>query len=106
MKRTVILSTVAVCLMVPLSAFAQKIGGGTLTFSPKNASPVVFSHEKHVAGKGLKCSGCHYQVFQMTQGSYKMEMSRINKGDFCGKCHNGQRGFDVKDQKNCARCHK
>ena len=75
MKRTVILSTVAVCLMVPLSAFAQNIGGGTLTFSPKNAAPVVFSHEKHVAGKGLKCSGCHYQVFQMTQGSYKISVT-------------------------------
>jgi c(7)-type cytochrome triheme protein len=35
-----------------------------------------------------------------------MEMSKINKGDFCGKCHNGQKGFDVKDPKNCDRCHR
>jgi len=93
-------------LSVPLFAFAQKVGGGDLTFSPKNASPVVFSHEKHVNGKGLKCTGCHYQIFQMAQGSYKMEMSKINKGDFCGKCHNGQKCFDVKDAKNCNRCHR
>jgi len=108
MKRLIIVSMVAVlvCLTVPFSAFAQKVGGGDLTFTPKNAAPVVFSHEKHVNGQGLKCTGCHYQIFQMAQGSYKMDMSKITKGDFCGKCHNGQKGFDVKEQKNCVRCHR
>jgi c(7)-type cytochrome triheme protein len=42
----------------------------------------------------------------MTQGSYKMEMGKITKGDFCGKCHNGGKSFDVKDAKNCDKCHK
>jgi len=106
MKRILLLTMVLMCLLTPMSVFAQKVGGGDLTFTPKNASPVVFSHEKHVNDKGLKCTGCHYQIFQMAQGSYKMDMSKLTKGDFCGKCHNGQKGFDVKDQKNCARCHK
>lgn len=110
MKRMLILTVVVAltCLLVPQGAFAQnqKVGGGDLTFTPKNAAPVIFSHEKHVNEKGLKCTGCHYQIFQMAQGSYKMDMSKLTKGDFCGKCHNGQKGFDVKDQKNCARCHK
>ena len=59
MKRLIIVSMVAVlvCLTVPFSAFAQKVGGGDLTFTPKNAAPVVFSHEKHVNGQGLKCTG-------------------------------------------------
>jgi c(7)-type cytochrome triheme protein len=87
-------------------AGAQSVGGGDLTFKPKGSLPVIFSHEVHVKSKGLKCSGCHYQVFQMSQGSYKMEMSKITKGDFCGKCHNGEKSFDVKDAKNCTRCHK
>lgn len=102
----VLFAVVIACLAAPYIASAQKVGGGDLTFTPKNASPVVFSHEKHVNGKGLKCTGCHYQIFQMAQGSYKMEMSRINKGDFCGRCHNGQKAFDVRDQKNCSRCHR
>jgi len=106
MKRLLIVSIALVILLTPMMVRAEKIGGGDLTFTPKNATPVVFSHEKHVNEKGLKCTGCHYQIFQMAQGSYKMEMTKINKGDFCGKCHNGQKGFDVKDQKNCARCHK
>ncbi len=105
MKHLFIVSMVMTCLMIPVGAFGQKVGGGDLTFTPKNAAPVMFSHETHVNGKGLKCTGCHYQIFQMAHGSYKMEMSKINKGDFCGRCHNGQKAFDVKDQKNCTRCH-
>lgn len=104
--KLLIVSIVMTCLMIPAGALAQKIGGGDLIFTPKNAAPVIFSHELHVNGKGLKCTGCHYQIFQMAQGSYKMEMSKINKGDFCGRCHNGQKAFDVKDQKNCTRCHR
>lgn len=106
MMRTFIVSFLALCLVIPAVVLAEKVGGGDITFTPKNAGLVVFSHEKHVSEKGLKCTGCHYQIFQMAQGSYKMDMARINKGDFCGKCHNGQKSFDVKDQKNCGRCHK
>jgi c(7)-type cytochrome triheme protein len=94
------------CLLVPVIAGAQTVGGGDLTFSPKGIGQVVFSHQVHVSVKGLKCSGCHYHVFQMTKGSYKMDMSKITKGDFCGKCHNGQKSFDVKDKINCGKCHK
>jgi c(7)-type cytochrome triheme protein len=106
MKKVLVLSIVLAYLLIPFSALAQKVGGGDLTFNPKNATQVVFSHEKHVNEKGLKCTGCHYSIFQMSQGSYKMDMSKITKGEFCGKCHNGQKSFDVKDPKNCARCHK
>jgi len=104
--RNVLLVCVILCFMAPLSASADTVGGGDLTFTPKNAAPVLFSHEMHVSTKGLKCTGCHYQVFQMAKGSYKMDMSKMTKGDFCGKCHNGQKAFDVKDSKNCNRCHK
>jgi c(7)-type cytochrome triheme protein len=30
----------------------------------------------------------------------------LTKGSFCGKCHNGEKSFDVKDTKNCVKCHK
>ncbi len=107
MKRTAGIFLLAFSLFIPFTAFAEKIGGGDITFTPKGALPVVFSHDKHVNGKGLKCTGCHYQVFQMEKGSsYKMDMTKMTKGDFCGKCHNGQKSFDVKDEKNCSRCHK
>jgi c(7)-type cytochrome triheme protein len=106
MKKIAILIAVVGSLVISTGSFAQTVGGGDLTFKPKNAAPVVFSHEKHVVEHGLKCTGCHYQIFQMARGSYKMNMSKITKGDFCGKCHNGQKAFDVKDKKNCTRCHR
>lgn len=104
--KKVLMIAILVGLMLPGMAVAQKVGGGDIRFTPKNASPVQFSHELHVKGKGIKCTGCHYQIFQMAQGSYKMDMTKITKGDFCGKCHNGQKSFDVKGSDNCAKCHK
>ena len=95
-----------IILTVPCPASADKVGGGDLRFAPKGAQPVLFSHEKHVVDKGLKCTGCHYQIFQMSQGSSKMQMEKIMKGDFCGRCHNGQKAFDAKETANCSRCHR
>ena len=106
MNRSLMLSIVMSCLLSPLCALAENVGGGDLKFTPKNAQPVVFSHERHVRGAGLKCAGCHYQIFMMAQGSYAMDMEKLTKGAFCGKCHNGQKTFDVKDKKNCSRCHR
>lgn len=106
MKYALVIAALAAALLMPPAVLAEKVGGGDIRFTPKNASPVVFSHEKHVKDKGLKCTGCHYQIFQMAQGSYKMDMSKLTKGEFCGKCHNGQKSFDVKDDKNCSRCHQ
>jgi c(7)-type cytochrome triheme protein len=82
------------------------VGGGDMTFEAKGEKSVFFSHEKHVEGEQKKCSACHYHLFQMAKGSYKMDMSKINKGMFCGVCHNGHRSFDVKDKASCAKCHK
>lgn len=90
----------------PISAVGEQVGGGDLVFSPEGAHRVVFSHQLHVEGKGLKCSGCHYHVFQMAKGASKISMSKMAKGDLCGRCHNGQKAFDVNDSKACARCHK
>jgi c(7)-type cytochrome triheme protein len=105
MKRLLAIMVVIICIVIPFGAAAQKIGGGDLTFSPKNAAPVVFSHEKHLKAKEPKCSACHYHTFQMEKGSYKMDMTKMTKGAFCGRCHNGELAFDVKDQKSCSLCH-
>jgi c(7)-type cytochrome triheme protein len=104
--KKLFLFVAASALVLSTSALAQNIGGGDITFTPKNARPVVFSHEMHVKNKGLKCTGCHYQIFHMAKGSYKMDMAKLTKGDFCGKCHNGQKSFDVKSLNNCMKCHK
>ena len=104
--KKVLLFVLLACIAVPLAAPAQTVGGGDLTFSARGAHDVIFSHKTHVNIKGLKCSACHYQVFQMTRGSHKIDMNSISNGEFCGKCHNGYRSFDAKVSKNCTRCHR
>lgn len=81
-------------------------GGGDKLFTPKGAKPVFFSHDRHVNVRGAKCSACHYHAFQMSPQSYEITMEKLNKGDLCGICHNGERSFDVKDEANCGKCHK
>jgi c(7)-type cytochrome triheme protein len=105
MKRMLV-TVLFAFLVLPAAALAQKVGGGDINFTPKNAGPVLFSHQKHIKDKGIKCTGCHYEIFQMAQGSYKMDMTKLTKGDFCGTCHNGQKSFDVKTPENCVKCHK
>jgi len=96
----------AVSLVACWSAAFGAVGGGDLTFKAKDAKAVFFSHAKHVEGENKKCTACHYSVFQMQKDSYKMDMGKINKGMFCGTCHNGARSFDVKDKASCVKCHK
>jgi c(7)-type cytochrome triheme protein len=91
--------------LAPLTALS-KVGGGDVAFNPKGSGMVVFKHESHVSYKGLKCADCHYKTFQMGGTSYKIDMSALTKGAFCGKCHDGIRAFDVKDANSCKRCHR
>ncbi len=100
-------AAIVFCLTVLIAARpARSVGGGDLVFRPDpNVRPVLFSHEGHVNGHDIKCSGCHYRIFQMAKGSYKMDMEKITKGEFCGACHDGRKAFGVKDRKNCKRCH-
>ncbi len=103
-----VLNIILLGLAFSLVASAQEkgpVGGGNITFNPKNMSSVVFSHEYH-AGKGLHCNGCHFLISKMSNGSTKIDKSKITKDDFCVKCHNGQKAFDLNDKKNCVRCHK
>jgi len=94
------------CILSPLVASA-KVGGGDIEYKPKGAAPVLFNHEYHVNLKGQRCNSCHYKTFQMTGGAeFKMDMSLLTKGKFCGICHNGKPAFDVKDANACKRCHK
>jgi c(7)-type cytochrome triheme protein len=94
------------CTVQPLP-LAAKGGGGDIEYAPHGAGRVLFDHAYHVRQKGLSCASCHYGIFQMTKSSaYRMDMSMITKGKFCGSCHNGRTAFDVKDANSCLRCHK
>ncbi len=106
MKNALALATV-LCLALTAGTAAAVVGGGELTFRPENANPVTFSHDQHVSVNGLKCSGCHNSsMFHMAKGADQMDMNKFTRGQFCGRCHNGEQAFDVKDKAGCVKCHK
>lgn len=92
----------ALVFFLPILGVAQN--GGNITFTPKNAAPVYFSHDYHIKTRGVKCSACHFRTF--TSSGYQIKKDKLTKRDFCEHCHNGLKGFDAGSEKNCTKCHK
>jgi c(7)-type cytochrome triheme protein len=87
-------------------AWAQAKGPADFEFADGAQGKVVFSHEKHLA-KNPKCTDCHTKLFKMTKGQRTaFKMADMNNGKACGACHDGKTAFSVKDQADCAKCHK
>lgn len=87
-------------------AWAQAKGPADFEFTGSAQGKVVFSHEKHLA-KNSKCTDCHVKIFKMTKGQRSSpKMADMNNGQSCGTCHNGKTAFSVKEQADCAKCHK
>ena len=82
--------------------------GDTLVVAQK-ATHQLFSHKKHVIGVGLECDACHPEIFQKKRGAAKAagdyNMKSLEKGKYCGACHNGDEAFGVTDKKDCITCH-
>ena len=96
------LGLLAVLLLVSFGY--ATVGGGDVMFEVKNAGNVVFSHNNHVGGVGLKCTDCHDSIY-VTKAKHKTAyMAQMQKGKSCGVCHNGKKAFDVKA--DCNKCHK
>lgn len=68
---------------------------------PASGMAVTFSHQSHA--KKFNCSECHPAAFNMKQGTTKITMDEMYKGETCGRCHNGKVAFSSYD---CAKCHK
>lgn len=63
--------------------------------------PAQFSHSAH--NKKLKCNDCHPSIFEEKIGAANVTMKKNMSGEYCGKCHTGEKAFDLS---NCDRCHK
>ncbi len=79
------------------------IGGGDVHL-PSRGGDVLFSHEAHVAGGGLKCQQCHPIPYTNPKQHKKVTMKAMAAGKSCGACHDGKTAFSVQD--DCAKCHK
>lgn len=80
---------------------AGKASGGDLAYRDTGFGNVLFSHENHLA-MGLECANCHSGLFGFKKTSGKMTMDMINKGRYCGGCHDGKTAFSAGD---CGGCH-
>lgn len=80
-----------------------KIGGGDITFRVRSQGDVVFSHDYHVGKNGLKCAECH-RLYGISKMRGEATMDDMQKGKYCGACHNARRAFGVRER--CDRCHK
>ena len=91
-------------VVVAQKAMAQAKGPADYTFSAGAQGNVVYSHQFHLS-KNLKCTDCHTKIFKMAKPA-AFTMADMNKGEYCGACHDGQKAFSVKDAANCSKCHK
>jgi len=102
-----LVGVIAFCgTIVAQMAWAQAKGPADFEFAGGSSGKVVFSHEKHAA-KNPKCTDCHTKIFKMAKGQRSApKMADMQGGQSCGTCHNGQVAFGVKEQADCAKCHK
>ena len=111
MRSTLVLAVVVGVIaffgaVLAQKAWAQAKGPADFEFAGGAQGKVVFSHEKHLA-KNPKCTDCHVKIFKMTKGPRSTpKMADMNNGQACGTCHDGKAAFSVKEQADCAKCHK
>jgi c(7)-type cytochrome triheme protein len=73
----------------------------------RTVKTVLFDHALHNKELGLACNECHMRLFDMTANSTAEKsdftMEAMYNGKYCGACHNGVLGFDLKTR--CSKCH-
>jgi c(7)-type cytochrome triheme protein len=67
----------------------------------ENIGTVPFSHDVHTEMFG--CDECHPEVFKAEVDSNKVGMKKMEAGESCGTCHDGDMAFGVSE--DCATCH-
>ncbi len=84
-----------------------KVGGEMEYFRPKKPLllgdgdyRVRFSHQRH---SGFQCRDCHTGLFGFSYSRGQISMESIQKGKYCGACHNGEMAFS---SSNCVACHE
>jgi c(7)-type cytochrome triheme protein len=67
----------------------------------KGVGTVPFSHAYHT--RELGCDDCHPDLFKTEAGANQVGMAKMEEGESCGACHDGDNAFGVKQ--DCATCH-
>jgi c(7)-type cytochrome triheme protein len=107
MFRTMVSVLFVLTILLSLPRTAPAVPEGiVLTWPGGGTGTVSFDGTVH-AKKKLGCELCHTAgLFQLKKNADKMTMADMNRGKFCGACHNGKKAFSTNDQKSCTRCHQ
>lgn len=92
-------------LFVLTAVYAGAAETKNVPFAFKNADPVVFSHEYHLAKYNNNCKICHDAIFNL-KNKKRFTMAEMERTKSCGACHTGIKAFSVSSEKDCVRCHK
>ena len=96
---------ISLFILALASSAALAVGPGKqVELNSTSENAVTFDGTVH-KNAGLTCADCHNKdIFPvMKQGTVKITLKELLEGKYCGKCHNGERAFSIKD--NCIRCH-
>jgi c(7)-type cytochrome triheme protein len=110
MKRTSFWILLMACIVTAAGLFIAGTSHaeyGDVVLNSKSASmkkanvkPVMFPHWFHRIR--FKCKVCHEDIFIIKKGANDINMSKIMRGEYCGKCHNGLIAWEPL---YCDRCH-
>ena len=66
---------------------------------------VTFNHETHVDAEKPACTVCHSREFRILKTSRRTAITHteMDKGKYCGSCHDGKKAFAMDD---CTFCHQ
>ena len=77
-----------------------------MTRSGDSPGQVTFNHETHVDSTAPACTTCHPGQFRILKASPRrapVTHTEMDKGRYCGSCHNGKKAFALED---CTACHE
>lgn len=76
----------------------------TLPQDEESPGAVVFRHKTHVKAKDADCTVCHPSMWPIRPGGTKPKVTHkaMKKGEYCGKCHDGEKAFGLDE---CDSCH-
>jgi c(7)-type cytochrome triheme protein len=103
MRKFISLSVFALLFTIALIAGAAETKNISFTF--KNADPVVFEHSFHLSKYNNNCKICHDAIYNLKKHR-RFTMAEMEKTKSCGACHSGMKAFSVATEKDCVRCHK
>jgi c(7)-type cytochrome triheme protein len=71
----------------------------------ESPGPVTFNHDTHVDSAKPACTNCHPREFRMLKTTKRVAITHpeMEKGKYCGSCHDGKKAFAMDD---CTMCHQ